>query len=128
MNNCPNCGCEIEEDTVFCHNCGNKISNANSHVNKNPQSPYRNNFEEKKYKTMIVFGYLVVVVQLLTIFAAWNTVKVINADRLILYPLLCFILTFYNASKLVQNERTYIHSVITVALSAILLIVGGLIV
>ena len=79
-------------------------------------------FEEKKLKYKIILGYLPILVQLFALSGALSSVKVINSDRFMLYPLICFAITFYAASKLIEDERTYKHAIITVAVSAFLAI------
>lgn len=126
MAHCPNCGTETEESSIFCHNCGSKIEN-----NVNEVIPARNaavnnpsSFEEKKYTAMMVFGYLTLLIQLVAILAAWYNVKVINSDRIILYPLLCVMLSFFASFNLVNHEKTFTHSVIIAVVSLVLFIIG----
>ncbi len=130
MKVCPNCGNKVEDASAFCQECGSKIENSNKvadidipgHIKKFEDS----SFESKKLKAMIAFGYLIIFVQIVAILASWYHVKVINADRIILYPLLCVIIAFFAVFNLVNNEKSYIHSLI-IAIASVLLFVFGIV-
>ena len=126
MVKCQNCGEEIEESSIFCQNCGFKISNGiRGNVSSNQQVvPDNNSFEYNKSLAMIVFGYLAIFIQVVAVLASWYHVKVINADRIILYPLLCVILSYFVAFNLVKYKKTFIHGVIVAIVSVLLFIIG----
>lgn len=130
MPNCPNCGEEVEESSVFCQNCGIKIENKANEViaTRNVSVNNKSSFEENKYLAMIAFGYLTLFIQLIAILAAWSQVRVINSDRIILYPLLCIMLSFFASFNLVKHEKTFIHSVIVAVVSIVLFIIGIIVV
>lgn len=125
MVRCPNCNSENEEDSMFCQSCGAKLEIKKPVANK-VQSTVENVegssqvFEDKKLRFKIILGYLPIVVQLFVLFGALSSVKVINADRFMLYPLICFAISFYAASKLIENEKTFKHALIIIAISAVL--------
>jgi len=123
MVKCPNCNSENEENSMFCQSCGTKLEIKKPSVNNvNVVDNSLPLFEEKKLKYKIILGYLPILVQLFALSGALSSVKVINADRFMLYPLICFGITFYAASKLIEDERTYKHAIIIVAVSAFLAI------
>ena len=125
MANCSNCGAEIDESSVFCQNCGSKVSgDIKGNVQSRPIVQNTTSFEDKKTLAMIGFGYLTLFIQIVAILASWSNVKVINADRVILYPLLCVILSYFVAFNLVKEEKTFIHGIIVAAISVILFILG----
>ena len=99
MVNCPNCGVLVEKDSKFCQECGTKIYNSDSNTQIDACSDY-----EK--------------------LSAWYNVKVINADRLLLYPLLSIMLSVYVSLKLISDEKTFKHGVIIPVISFILFIFG----
>ena len=123
MVKCPNCNSENDENSMFCQSCGTKLEIKKLSVNNvNVVDNSPSLFEEKKLKYKIILGYLPILVQLFALSGALSSVKVINSDRFMLYPLICFAITFYAASKLIEDERTYKHAIITVAVSAFLAI------
>lgn len=124
MNKCPECNAEVEDNAVFCNNCGHKLGTANLNANNVNVLQHTSSFEEKKNLLMIFLGYLGIFIQLACILGAWHSVKVINGDRLILYPLICVLLAFYSSYHLLQNEKTFIHAIIVPIISTIMFIVG----
>mgnify|MGYP003232890289 CR=1 FL=1 len=95
MVNCPNCGVLVEKDSKFCQECGTKIDNSDSNTQTDVSSDYEKN---KRY--------------------------VINADRLLLYPLLSIMMSVYVSLKLISDEKTFKHGVIIPVISFILFIFG----
>ena len=125
MNRCPNCNEEVDENSIFCQNCGAKLDNVNQiEIKQSPAFYNQNSFEKNKIQAMTILGYLTLFVQIVAILAAWAHVKVINADRIILYPLLCVMLSFYVSFNLVKNEKTFIHSIIIAVISVLLFVFG----
>lgn len=126
MKNCPNCGEKVEESSVFCQNCGSKIDGGPNEVAvaRNPVGGGQSTFEKNKYLAMIVFGYLILFIQFILIFATWNNVRVINSDRIILYPMLCVMLSFFASFNLVKSEKTFIHSIIVAAVSVLFFLIA----
>lgn len=121
MKVCPNCGGDVEDTFLFCQECGFKLKSSN---NVGTIKKENNSFETKKLDVMIVFGYLTLFVQIVAILASWYHVKYINADRIILYPLLCVMLAFFTSFNLINYEKTYKHSIIIVVASVFLFILG----
>ena len=117
MVNCPNCGVLVEKDSKFCQECGTKIYNSDS----NTQTDVSSDYEKNKRYALIGIGYLTVLILLIS---AWYNVKVINADRLLLYPLLSIMLSVYVSLKLISDEKTFKHGVIIPVISFILFIFG----
>jgi len=118
---CSNCGEELEDESVFCHNCGSKIEKQTRQVvNDNASS----DFEKQRDTVMVIIGYLALFVQLVSIFSAMFNVRVINSDRILLYPILCVMLSFYIAFNLAQKEKTIKHSAIIAAGSVLLFLLG----
>lgn len=122
MVKCPNCNSENDENSMFCQSCGTKLEIKKPTVNNINVVDNSPSFFEKKLKYKIILGYLPLLVQLFALSGALSSVKMINSDRFMLYPLICFGITFYAASKLIEDERTYKHAIISVAVSAFLAI------
>lgn len=120
MVNCPNCGVLVEKDSKFCQECGTKIDNSDS----NTQTDVSSDYEKNKRYALIGIGYLTVLILLISVLSAWYNVKVINADRLLLYPLLSIIMSVYVSLKLISDEKTFKHGVIIPVISFILFIFG----
>ena len=118
MRKCPQCGEEVEENSVFCQNCGSKIDVPVVTTTKSSSNGIN------KVHLMILFGYLTLFIQFVAILASRYNVRVINSDRIILYPLMCILLTFYVAFKLIEDERTRVHALIIVLISIFLFIFG----
>ena len=113
MRNCPECGEVVEDNSVFCQNCGSKIDvPVSKPVHTNHVS--NGSYEKNKIYLMIFMGYLALFIQFVAVLTARFNVRVINSDRIILYPLLCVLLSFFVAFKLVENEKTIIHAFIIV--------------
>ena len=81
-------------------------------------------YEKNKRCALIGIGYLTVLILLISVLSAWYNVKVINADRLLLYPLLSIMLSVYVSLKLISDEKTFKHGVIIPVISFILFIFG----
>lgn len=62
----------------------NKIDNSDS----NTQTDVSSDYEKNKRYALIGIGYLTVLILLISVLSAWYNVKVINADRLLLYPVI----------------------------------------
>ena len=118
MVNCPNCGVLVEKDSKFCQECGTKIDNSDS----NTQTDVSSDYEKNKRYALIGIGYLTVLILLISVLSAWYNVKVINADRLLLYPLLSIMMSVYVSLKLISDEKTFKHGVIIPVISFILFI------
>lgn len=124
MVKCPKCNSENEENSMFCQSCGAKLEIKQPTVNNvNVVDNSLPSFGEKVLRYKLILGYLPVLVQLFALSGALNSVKVINSDRFMLYPLICFGIAFYAASKLIEDEKTYKHALIIVAVSAFLAII-----
>lgn len=128
MNRCPQCNEKVDESSIFCQNCGAKINNGPKNETRNVVAYSQDSYKKNKTQAMIIFGYLTLFVEIVAILAAWSHVKVINADRIILYPLLCVLLSFFAAFNLVNDEDTFIHSIIIVAISVLLFVFGIIVV
>lgn len=121
MVNCPNCGVLVEKDSKFCQECGTKIvDNSDS----NTQTDAGSDYEKNKRYALIGIGYLTVLILLISVLSAWYNVKVINADRLLLYPLLSIMLSVYVSLKLISDEKTFKHGIIIPIVSFIIFIFG----
>ena len=122
MKKCSECGQVADDSSIFCQNCGNKLEIIKTNVADNESNI--NVHSPQKIQTMKIFGYLVILLEIIVILGAWAHVKVINADRLMLYPLLCVIISFYCSFKLVEYEETIKDSKIIIAASIILFILS----
>ena len=121
MVNCPNCGVLVEKDSKFCQECGTKIvDNSDS----NTQTDVGSDYEKNKRYALIGIGYLTVLILLISVLSAWYNVKVINADRLLLYPLLSIMLSVYVSLKLISDEKTFKHGIIIPIVTIIIFIYG----
>lgn len=67
---------------------------------------------------------MTVLILLISVLSAWYNVKVINADRLLLYTLLSIMMSVYVSLKLISDEKTFKHGVIIPVISFILFIFG----
>lgn len=67
---------------------------------------------------------MTVLILLISVLSAWYNVKVINADRISLYPLLSIMMSVYVSLKLISDEKTFKHGVIIPVISFILFIFG----
>lgn len=67
---------------------------------------------------------MTVLILLISVLSAWYNVKVINADRLLLYPLLSIMMSVYVSLKVISDEKTFKHGVIIPVISFILFIFG----
>ena len=67
---------------------------------------------------------MTVLILLISVLSAWYNVKVINADRILLYPLLSIMMSVYVSLKLISDEKTFKHGVIIPVISFILFIFG----
>ena len=126
MENCPNCGEKVDENSVFCQNCGFKISGESENIvpPSRPKVQNTNSFGMDKAMAMTVYGYLTLFIQIVAILASWYHLKKINADRIILYPLLSVMLSYFAAFNLVKDEKTLIHGIIVGILSVLLFVFG----
>ena len=79
--------------------------------------------KNKRY-ALIGIGYLTVLILLISVLSAWLNVRLINSDRLLLYPLLSIMLSVYVSLKLISDEKTFKHGVIIPVISFILFIFG----
>ncbi|WP_407413187.1 zinc ribbon domain-containing protein [Methanobrevibacter sp.] len=127
MKKCPECGQIADDSSIFCQNCGNTLEVVeegptveNRHINN---IPVNGNYHEK-IQTMKMFGYAAILLEIIVILGAWAFVRLINSDRMMLYPLLCVLVSFYCAFKLVDYEETIKDSKIIIAASIILFILG----
>ena len=123
MKNCPKCGTSIEEDALFCINCGSNLKELQ--INN---SSVKNPYESKKIQALKGFAYMVLFIEIVVILGLWYHVKMVNADRLMLYPLLCVFLAFFSAFRLVEYEETYRDSIIVVVVSIILFVLSLIVV
>lgn len=131
MAKCPKCGSETESGSAFCQNCGHKLDSAGK-VSKlytaSGNSEVNSKYEENKNIGLIVLGYLTILILLIAMFSGWNNVRVINSDRVILYPLLSLMLSFYVSVKLINtNEKTFIHGIIVAVISFIIFLIGAIV-
>lgn len=124
MAKCQNCGEEVEDSSVFCQNCGSKIEiRQDAVVNVKPVME-NDGFEAKKLNAMIILGYLTLFIQIAATLASWYNVKVVNSDRIILYPLLSVILVYFVSFNMIKSEKTFIHGLIIPVVSILLFILG----
>ena len=111
---------KVEKDSKFCQECGTKIDNSDS----NTQTDVSNKKKKNKRYALIGIGYLTVLILLISVLSAGYNVKVINADRILLYPLLSIMMSVYVSLKLISDEKTFKHGVIIPVISFILFIFG----
>lgn len=119
MVNCPKCGALVEKGSNFCQECGTKVKTP-----KNSISTTTSNYEKNKTYALIGIGYLTVLLVIISVFSAAYHVRVINSDRLLLYPLLSIMLSIYVSLKLISDEKTFKHGVIVPIISFIIFIFG----
>lgn len=120
MKECPNCGKVSNDNSIFCEDCGTKLSekvenNANSNnvvVNSN------------KIQNLKILGFSSLLISFLALIGALIHVKMINEDRLMLYSILSVMLSFYCAFKLNEYEETQKYALIIVAVSILFYIVA----
>lgn len=135
MRYCPNCGTSVEKSSQFCQECGTKMEESGSNNHPIPNNQINavttvntvnadSHHEKVKNYVLIGIGYLTVLILLGSLIFAWGSVKVINADRLILYPLLSVMLSIYVSLKLIDDKQTFIHGVIVALVSALIFLVA----
>ena len=122
MKKCPECGEIGDDSSIFCQNCGNKLENIENRTVKNTPQVTDSSFE--KIQTIKIFGYSIIVLEIIVILGSWFHVKMINADRLMLYPLLCVIVELYAGFKLADYEETIRDSKIVVGVSLLLFVLS----
>lgn len=129
MVNCPKCGVKVDENSVFCPNCGFKIPNNTGKFVPPSISDVQNfNYSEvDKTLAMTIFGYLTLFIQIVAILVSRYHLKEINADKIILYPLLCVMLSYFAAFNMVKDEKTLMHGVIVGFASVILFVLASII-
>lgn len=123
---CPNCGSISDDNSLFCENCGMKLQQqtVSQPVNAPPANDY--SFESRKIQILKLLAVLSIIISFAALFGAINSVRVINEDRLMLYPMLSLFLSFYCSFKLVEYKETFIFSVIVVIVSTLLFIVSAM--
>lgn len=119
MVNCPKCGDLVEKGSNFCQECGTKVETP-----KNSISTTTSEYEKNKNYVLIGIGYLTVLIVIISVFSAAYNVRMINSDRLLLYPLLSIMLSIYVSLKLIADEKTFKHGVIVPILSFIIFLFG----
>lgn len=131
MKYCLNCGASVEKSSQFCHECGTKMEESGSNSQPIPNKQINavntvnvgnadSHHEKIRRYTLIGIGYFTVVILLGSLFYAYGTVRLVNEDRFLLYPLLSVMLSIYVSLKLINDNRTFIHGVIVAILSALI--------
>lgn len=132
---CPNCNSIIDEKDIFCSNCGTSLKNNqtasninNTHKTYHTTTPTNNTTPKQENDnqtlTLIGVGYLTLIIEMIVIHGTWISVRMINSDRILLYPLLVLMLSYYMAAKLIANKNTYIHGAVIAVISLVLFIIG----
>ena len=126
---CPNCNSIIDEKDIFCSNCGTSLKNNqtasninNTHKTYHTTTPKQEN--DNQTLALIGVGYLTLIIEMIVIHGTWISVRMINSDRILLYPLLVLMLSYYMAAKLIANKNTYIHGAVIAVISLVLFIIG----
>ena len=132
---CPNCDSIIDEKDIFCSNCGTSLKNNQTapsiHNTKktysnitptNNTTPKQEN--DNQTLALIGVGYLTLIIEMIVIHGTWISVRMINSDRILLYPLLVLMLSYYMAAKLILNKNTYIHGAVIAVISLVLFVIG----
>ena len=117
---CKNCGAEIDENGAFCSNCGTNINN-----------PVQQNFIKGKAestssfgKGIVLLGYLALIADLILCIGGFNSVRLINSDRLVLYPALGFMIVSYFALNIYKEEKDITHPAILMVMGLIFIIIS----
>lgn len=132
---CPNCDSIIDEKDIFCSSCGASLKNNQTSLNiNNTKKTYStitptNNTTLKQENdnqtfALIGVGYLTLIIEMIVIHGTWISVRMINSDRILLYPLLVLMLSYYIATKLIANKNTYIHGAVIAVISLVLFVIG----
>ncbi|MCR5026240.1 MAG: zinc ribbon domain-containing protein [Methanobrevibacter sp.] len=126
---CPNCGKIAEDNSLFCENCGTRLNpEIRQEIPQNVSSPIKNDgFKAKKIRALKIFGILAIIIGIISVFGSIFHVRMINEDRLMLYPMLSLLLSFYCSFKLIEYEETFVIAEIIVIVSTLLFIVGVII-
>lgn len=122
MKKCSECGEIGDDSSIFCQNCGNKLEAIENKSLKNSPQAVLSSLE--KIQTLKMFGYSIILLEIIVILGSWFHVRMINADRLMLYPLLCVIVALYSGFKLAEYKETIKDSKIIVAVSMILFVLS----
>ena len=125
---CPNCGKIAEDNSLFCENCGTRLnSEIRQEITRNVSSPINNDFKAKKILALKIFGILAIIIGIISVFGSMSHVRMINEDRLMLYPMLSLLLSFYCSFKLIEYEETFVIAEIIVIVSTLLFILSVII-
>ena len=125
---CPNCGKIAEDNSLFCENCGTRLnSEIRQEITQNVSSPINNDFKAKKILALKIFGILAIIIGIISVFGSMSHVRMINEDRLMLYPMLSLLLSFYCSFKLIEYEETFVIAEIIVIVSTLLFILSVII-
>lgn len=130
MKYCPNCG--ESSDGVYCIKCGTKLDDKNDNdVNIHNDNNFNDDFIVNNPSPsfldqygIIILGYIVLIADIICIIGGNSNVRVINSDRLMLYPFLGFIACTIAAFSIAKNSKNIIHSIIIEVIALILLILG----
>jgi hypothetical protein len=125
---CPNCGSISDDNSLFCENCGMKLNqqqNDSQPVNTLPLNNY--SFESRKIQALKLLGILSIIISIASLIGSIFHVRVINEDRLMLYPILSLLLSFYCSFKLIEYEETFVIGEIIVIVSTLLFIIAVII-
>ena len=125
---CPNCGKIAEDNSLFCEKCGTRLnSEIRQEITQNVSSPINNDFKAKKILALKIFGILAIIIGIISVFGSMSHVRMINEDRLMLYPMLSLLLSFYCSFKLIEYEETFVIAEIIVIVSTLLFILSVII-
>ena len=120
MKECPNCGKVSHDNSIFCEDCGTKLSEkVESNANFNNVIVNSNKIQNLK-----ILGFSSLLISFFALIGALIHVKMINEDRLMLYSILSVMLSFYCAFKLNEYDETRSYALIIIAVSILFYIIA----
>lgn len=121
---CPNCGKIADDNSVFCENCGTLL---NQQMIQNNKTPVNNSLKNGKLQFIMIMAILSIIISIVAFFGTIFHVMRINGDRIMLYPLLSLMLSFYCSFKLIENDDAYILAAFVLIIPTLFFIVAAII-
>ena len=124
MKVCPKCNKVNDDSSSFCIRCGCKLEENVYVPTNNVSSNVLKNDLGKKDIALVVLGYLAVFADLIITLGGGSEVRVINADRVMLYPALGAMLVYFVAVNIINNKKYVIHALIIAVIATLILFLG----